>query len=391
MPPSDSSATVLSSVLPWCWRAGAVTVGIVAVAGGILYAKQDSLLYFPEIGGIPKRPRDNPRGYRSPDERNIPFDNLRIPCADGVHIHAWFLPFLSDQDTLSSTHNNNNNNTPTLIFFHGNAGNIGLRLPNALQMVQNLQAHVLLVEYRGYGDSDPVPPTEAGLRRDAEAALHYLLRRAQEPTAATYRIDPQRIFVFGRSLGGAVALHLADYAQRQQIRLAGVVVENTFTSIADMVDQLMPFLTPIKPFVLKIGWDSTTLVPSLTAPLLYLAGSADELVPPSHMQRLYRASKSSRLAKMHVVDGGTHNETWLQGGAAYWHQFRSFLAAASATSVPGNGTPASTVSQSAATEHATVPSMIPTMSNRFVDLAKEAVTGQGVPVSPNSQRNKKIE
>jgi hypothetical protein len=145
---------LLDSLIPWSLRLGTVVIGLVAVVGGLLYAKQDSLLYFPEIGGIPKKPSDNPKGYRSPGERNIPFKECDIECSDGVHIHAWLMPF--------------DRNAPTIIFFHGNAGNIGLRLPNAIQMRSYLECNMLMVEYRGYGESDNVPPTEEGLKLDAE-------------------------------------------------------------------------------------------------------------------------------------------------------------------------------------------------------------------------------
>jgi hypothetical protein len=156
--PLDSAAEqgslLLDSLLPWALRIGTVAVGLVAILGGVLYVKQDSLLYFPEIGGIPKRPSQNPKGYRSPGERQIPFKDCNILCSDGVRIHAWLMTY--------------DKNAPTIIFFHGNAGNIGLRLPNAIQMRSYLHCNVLLVEYRGYGESDNVPPSEEGLKLDAQ-------------------------------------------------------------------------------------------------------------------------------------------------------------------------------------------------------------------------------
>jgi pimeloyl-ACP methyl ester carboxylesterase len=234
-----------------------------------------------------------------------------IPCSDGIKIHSWLL---LHPDALRERN-------PTIVFFHGNAGNIGLRLPNAIQMYRDLNANVLLVEYRGYGDSDSVSPSEAGLKLDAEAALRFI---------STYpMIDTSRIFAFGRSLGGAVGFHLAQYAEKLSIPLAGVIVENTFLSVSHMVDHLMPYVVYLKPLVLRIGWDSYRIVPHLKVPTLYLAGSADTLVPHSHMLELYKASsKSSRCARMHVIPGGTHNETWVQGGREYWERIRSFLAEA---------------------------------------------------------------
>lgn len=399
-----ASSTLISGIVPLLFRLGTMAFGLLAVGGGILYVKQDKLLvsaprcclslmpryvacssslrlwrirgdlsshvtplnlrqYFPEIGGIPRRPADNPRGYRSPEERQVPFETHMIPCSDGVRIHAWLMRAGVD----------NWQQAPTIIFFHGNAGNIGLRLPNALQMIQYLASNVLLVEYRGYGNSDSVPPSERGLKLDAEAALQFARRHDG--------IDSSKLFLFGRSLGGSVAFHLAAYSASQGVPLAGVMVENTFTSISSMVDQLMPFLIPIKPLVLRIGWDSAAVIPKLGGtPLLFLAGAKDELVPHSHMRDLYRAAVqaggNTNLVSMHVIPDGTHNESWMQGGPAYWDAMRAFMGAALQQKPAGGGAMTTTTGASASSS-ADVKSSIPSMSSRFVDIAKEAVGVSG--------------
>jgi hypothetical protein len=162
-----------------------------------------------------------------------------------------------------------------------------------------------------------------------------------------------------------------------------------------MVDHLMPFLTPIKTFVLKIGWNSAKIVPHLTTPILYLAGSADQIVPHPHMLQLCKLSLRSVLVQLHVVENGTHNETWLQGGQAYWEKIRSFLvqaiehastanpdsraanAANMDTSDPsatlGYGTDADTTTTCATKAGGT----IPTMPSSFLNIAQEAVRGKG--------------
>lgn len=360
---TPSSYSFLSSTLvTYACRLGYFAGGVGIVVAAILYMKQDNLLYFPTIGGLPKSPRRNPRGYRSPSEyEDLPFESAMIPCQDGVKIHSW----------LIFEGNDLNKKVPTVIFFHGNAGNIGLRLPNAIKMSKQLRANVLLVEYRGYGDSEShVGPSERGLRLDAEAALQFCQSHP--------RIDPKQIFLFGRSLGGAVAFHLADYARREEISLAGVIVENTFTSIAAMVDQLMPFLTPIKALVLRIGWDSTKIVPGLEMPTLYMAGGRDELVPHEQMLELFtlQSAKSSRLVRMHVVPEGTHNDTHMHGGQAYWDAMKAFVEAALSHSpeqgstdlLPSDGKQCM-VTQSNAVD-TDKKSAIPTMSSRFMDIVQ---------------------
>eukprot|EP00591_Stephanopyxis_turris_P004496 CAMPEP_0195524198 /NCGR_PEP_ID=MMETSP0794_2-20130614/23899_1 /TAXON_ID=515487 /ORGANISM="Stephanopyxis turris, Strain CCMP 815" /LENGTH=391 /DNA_ID=CAMNT_0040654373 /DNA_START=88 /DNA_END=1259 /DNA_ORIENTATION=+ len=374
--------SIIEALTPWLFRSGAVCVGLASIAIGLLYAKQDSLLYFPEIGGVPRRPSNNPRRYRSPSEHSIPHETHMIPCQDGISIHSWLLLQKTEPPPSSR---------PTIIFFHGNAGNIGLRLPNAIQMYQALKCNVFLVEYRGFGDSDDTTPNESGLKLDSEAALRFLLDHPQ--------IDSSKIFVFGRSLGGGVGFHLASYAQRENVPLAGLIVENTFLSIAKMVDTLMPLVAPLKGLILRIGWDSSAIAPTLSIPVLYLAGGNDQLVPHSHMKELYALSgKRSVMARMHVVPGGTHNETWLQGGNKYWQKIMAFITDAIRHGEGGGGKGydlgeesddhSSAVGASVANvevlmgtndggSSSTVRSSIPTIPGNMLGMAKEAATAAG--------------
>ena len=366
------------------WRAGTLGLGLGTIVATLLYFKQESMLYFPEIGGIPRRPRDNPRRYRSPKEHSIPFESHHIECEDGVSIHAWLLFRSAENSSSANTSggSSNSNNLPTLIFFHGNAGNIGLRLPNAIQMMRHLNVNVLMCEYRGYGESDSVKPNEKGLKLDAEAALRFI---SKHPL-----IDSSKLFLFGRSLGGAVAFHLAQYAEKTGLPLAGVIVENTFLSISSMVDALLPYVAPFKPLVLRMDWNSERIVPKLQLPVLYLAGGRDELVPHSHMMTLYRTTNRSRLVRMHVVDDGTHNETWLQGGQEYWDAIAQFMSQTVETtgeclpqSVPSKSTSQAGVDapvevsaiETDVTTTTTSSSSIPLMPSKLMGMAQEAVRG----------------
>jgi abhydrolase domain-containing protein 13 len=382
MSTTDDQLVASTSSLAWMFAAAKVlmyrgtqiTAGLGAVVLALLYFKQESMLYFPEIGGIPRRPNDNPRRYRSPAEHNIHYEDVMIPCKDGVNIHAWLMLRTPAE----------NNPLPTLIYFHGNAGNIGLRLPNAIQMMQYLNVNVLMVEYRGYGNSDNVSPTESGLKLDGQAALRWA---RQHP-----KLDSSKLFLFGRSLGGAVCFATADYAQKQQQQkggnegpppIAGVIVENTFTSIPAMVDSIMPIVAPFKSLVLRMKWDSLLIVPTLQNPVLYLAGANDQLVPHTQMLQLYHSTKSSSINQMHVVPDGTHNETWMQGGQAYWDAIKAFLTAAVQARGTTIKTASATTGTSASASSATtdIPaaasssssSSIPIMPKKLFGMVKEAI------------------
>jgi fermentation-respiration switch protein FrsA (DUF1100 family) len=283
------------------------------------------------------------------------------------------------------------------MFFHGNAGNIGLRLPNAVQMYQHLQCNILLVEYRGYGDSDSVKPGEAGLKLDAEAALRFMHKHPL--------VDVSQLYVFGRSLGGAVAFHMAQYAERHasEYPLAGIIVENTFLSISKMVDQLMPLVAPLKGLVLRIGWNSEEIAPLLTkTPILYLAGSQDQLVPHNHMTELFQLSKDAgSMARMHIVENGTHNETWMQGGRKYWERISRFFAEVHAFQRTGGYQSSMSSMEDVSLTDVSVgmgsdaagaaPSSIPTMPLNLVGMAKEATSKVMAGASSSTQNDKKKE
>ena len=296
----------------WSWSVRALygSGSVILFALLALYLKQDSLLYYPTVGSMPQSPNDNPDGYRSPKDFEIPFENVMIRCADNVQIHAWLL--LHPTPSPSPR--------PTVIFFHGNAGNIGFRLPNSSRMYHDLDANVLQVEYRGYGNSerDRIPINESGLNLDADAALAFV---ESHP-----KLKNSDLLLFGRSLGGAVAISLAGRATSPTDRIKGIIVENTFTSIPDMVDSLMPLVAPLKGLILRIKWDSRIVVPTLKVPILFFSGDRDELVPQRHMLELYELAKGVHPnAVLHRVKGGMHNDTWLKGGDKYWSVFRDFV------------------------------------------------------------------
>uniref|UniRef100_A0A7S3CTU1 Serine aminopeptidase S33 domain-containing protein n=1 Tax=Strombidium rassoulzadegani TaxID=1082188 RepID=A0A7S3CTU1_9SPIT len=276
----------------------------VSMMVGMVYFKQDGMLYHPAVPDERYRyPQNMPPGYRNPRELGMDYEDCQIVTKDKVKLHAWFVK-ASATPKMSRT----------LIFFHGNAGNIGSRLPNIDLLVKRLNTNVLILAYRGYGNSEGTP-SEDGLRLDAEATFEYALSRSDI-------INPDRIFVFGRSLGGAVAIQLAV---TKSAHLKGIIVENTFTSIADMVDQLMPMVAMFKSLIQRLFYPSIDRVPHVQCPILFVRGNKDEIVPHDHSQRLFAAAKGAKFKRLFECEDGDHNNTWKIAGEKYVQAFKEYF------------------------------------------------------------------
>lgn len=265
---------------------------------GILYRVQDNLLYSPEL------PSHSRVYIPKPSLFGLPFESVNIKCSDNVVIHAYFIYQPGGKQKTS----------PTIVFFHGNAGNMGHRLQNCVELYQQLHCNILLVEYRGYGFSEG-SPSEEGLYTDAQASIDYLYKRND--------INKNEIIVFGRSLGGAVAIDLCT-RDNYNNKIWCLIVENTFTSIPDMAKVLLrwKFLKYLPIFCYKNKFLSNQKVRQLRIPTFFISGAADGLVPPSMMSELYNRCSSIRKQLLRIP-GGTHNETWQKPG--YYHAVDNFL------------------------------------------------------------------
>lgn len=163
--------------LPWTVTITKVGGTLIAGVLVLLYVFQNNLLYIPRPPGFPITPDENPEGCRAPSEWNIkgrfiqhggelidkiPYEDHLIETEDRENIHLWLLLQPNSHDV------------PTLIYFHGNAGNMGFRLQNAAHMYAKVGMNILMMDYRGYGKSTG-SPTEKGLKLDAEAVLKFAL------------------------------------------------------------------------------------------------------------------------------------------------------------------------------------------------------------------------
>jgi uncharacterized protein len=197
----------------------------------------------------------------------------------------------------------------TIVFFHGNGGNLSHRAAFVSSMQSELGAHVFIFDYQGYGQSGGIP-SEQALAADAQAAIEYVMTRSE--------IDPARIVYYGESLGGAVAIQLATARPP-----AGLIVQSSFTSIGAMTRLHHPYLAPLLPYV-ATRFDSLAAVPLIRAPMLMIHGESDSLVPPDQSRQLQQAAAGP--AELVLVPGAGHNDVFVRGGPELWRTVRAFLA-----------------------------------------------------------------
>lgn len=255
-------------------------VAVVISLGNWIGAFVDRLVFHPLRGAD-----------RTPLERGLEAEDVYLDTEDGVRIHAYWLPARGTDRAF--------------LFLHGNAGNASQRLHNAARLGR-LGAHVLLVDYRGYGLSEG-RPTETGLYADSQAALDHLTRDRGIPD--------ERIIVFGRSLGSAVAVELA-----RERPLGGVILESAFTNIEDVARSAVGW--PLSSFA-RGRFDSRSKIAAVVAPLLFFHGDADEIVPYALGQNLYHAAPEPKAFE--TLHGANHNDTVEVGGEAYFRRIGAFL------------------------------------------------------------------
>ncbi|KAL2350681.1 BEM46 family protein-like protein [Cryomyces antarcticus] len=271
--------------------------GLTALLSGALYWKQNELIY----------PRNIPIGARTevprPSEFGLSdFEDLTIPTPDGESLSAFLIRPSNKQFARNIT----------ILMFHGNAGNIGHRIPIARALEGNSGCNVLMLQYRGYGLSTGTPD-EKGLTIDAQTGLDYIRQRAE--------LRGTKILVYGQSLGGAVSIRLVAKNQAQG-DIAGMILENTFLSIRKLIPSAFPPAKYLAPLCHQL-WPSEEVLPQITkVPVLFLSGLRDEIVPPTHMKQLYDVCRAEpKIWK--ELPNGSHNDTVAEPG--YFQYIEEFI------------------------------------------------------------------
>lgn len=265
----------------WIISLGVVLLSLGALALA-LYGCQSVVLYNPD-----------------PDVEHTPlslllldYDDVTLTTSDDVAISAWFVPAIDERAVI--------------LLCHGNAGNISHRL-GWIRIMNNLGYSVLAFDYRGYGNSEG-RPTEEGTYRDAEAAWEYLTR--------TRGIDPDRIIIFGRSLGGAIAANLAS-----NHRPAGLILEAAFTSYPDIAEYKGGSI-PIR-WAAAYQYNTVEALQSVNSPVMVIHSVDDRVVPFQHGQALFAVAHPP---KMFLEIQGSHTEAYRDSEATYCEGILAFTA-----------------------------------------------------------------
>jgi uncharacterized protein len=267
------------------WLVTALGWGVAIYVGLALYLYvfQARHVYFPDL---PSR-----RVTATPADIGLAFETVTLSTSDGERLAGWFIPAPAARGTL--------------LYLHGNGGNMGHRL-DPIAVFHALGLSIFIIDYRGYGASSG-KPSEDGTYQDALAAWQYLTQQK--------RLMPEAIVVFGESLGGSIAAWLA--ARHPP---AGLVIYASFTSVPEMAQELYPMFPAL--WLSRYHYDTRAALDSVHCPVLIMHSPDDEIIPFSHGQALLAAAhEPKRLVEL----AGGHNDALLVSQQIYAREVGNFL------------------------------------------------------------------
>jgi fermentation-respiration switch protein FrsA (DUF1100 family) len=266
----------------WTQSAGLLVFFVLAYAAFLLLFENKIIFH----------PSPYPEGFWNPTSLGVPAQDIYFKSEDGVKLHGWFIPAPKA--------------VATLLWFHGNAGNLSHRLDN-IQRLKRLKLNIFIFDYRGYGRSEGAPDEE-GIYKDSRAAYKQVL------TMDGVSVDS--LFLFGRSLGGICAVETA-----MNHPAIGLILESVFTNSADMSRTVFPLI--------PLGWavrsklDAVGKVPHLKLAKLFLHGTRDEIVPYDLGRKLFE--KAGNPKTFYAIEGAGHNDTYILGGVGYFDALNRFI------------------------------------------------------------------
>jgi fermentation-respiration switch protein FrsA (DUF1100 family) len=242
----------------------------------------------------------------TPADFGVAFERVEVETRDGERLVGWYVE--------ADPHGPLADRPGVIVYCHGNAGNISGRVAQ-IPTLRGLGLSVFFFDYRGYGESSG-SPTVAGTRLDIEAVWDYLIER--------YGYEPAQIALWGRSLGGAIAIDQAARASAAGTPPRALIVESTFTSTLDIGQELYPWL-PVRWFARRLDYPSRELIAEVTAPTLIAHSPDDDLIPASHATALLEAAREGRVPEstFEALTGG-HNDGNL-GEPAHLHAVLELL------------------------------------------------------------------
>ena len=265
---------------------GFVGLGAIAYAAVCLslWFGQTRLIFYPQ-----------PAPATTPTEAGLAYEDVWIPVGDS-QIHGWWLP-VSDPEAK------------TVLVFHGNASNVEDTLYQTLYFL-NAGLSALIIDYRGYGLSSGSFPSEMSVYEDAAAAWDYLTQ--------TRHILPESIVLFGHSIGGAIAIELAA----RQPKAAGLIVQATFTSMADMMDHV-GYSRFFPKWLLNQHFDSYAKIQTIQMPVFLIHGLQDGTVPFVMSEQLYNAIPDAK--ELWLVPEADHNDIISIASEHYTQRLQQWL------------------------------------------------------------------
>jgi uncharacterized protein len=289
---------VLFRLLLWVSVVAAIAYSAVCL---LLIFQQPRLIFVPS-GVIEKTPKFF----------NLPYEEVWLPVSVGANkverIHGWWIKAKQP-------------NAKVLLYLHGNGLNIGANIRHANRFHQ-LGFSVLLIDYRGYGRSEGGFPNEMRVYQDAATAWNYLVQQRKIPDS--------QIFIYGHSLGGAIAIDLAT----QHPNAAGLIVESTFTSVKEVVDyRNMFWMFPVD-LILTQRFESIKKLPQLKIPVLLIHGTVDTTVPYFMSQKLYSVAPEPK--RLILVPSADHNNLAEVAGVQYSQWVQSFVQQANLSNLPSS-------------------------------------------------------